>query len=50
MLGVTCRYRRRSRIVSTSQAAVPLAAGVFNFCLAGPLFGIDLMGRKPAEN
>jgi hypothetical protein len=27
---------------------VPLAAGVFHFCLAGPLFGVDLMGRKPA--
>ena len=27
---------------------VPLAAGVFNFCLAGPLFGVDLMGRKVA--
>ncbi len=29
---------------------VPLAAGVFNFCLAGPLFGVDLMGRGPAGN
>ena len=27
---------------------VPLAAGVFNFCLAGPLFEVDLMGRKAA--
>lgn len=25
---------------------VPLAAGVFNFCPAGPLFGVDLMGRE----
>ena len=27
---------------------VPLAAGVFNFYLVVPLFGVDLMGRKPA--
>ena len=27
---------------------VPLAAGIFNFCLAGPLLGVDLMGRRPA--
>jgi hypothetical protein len=25
--------------------AVPIAAGVFNFCLLGPLFGVTLMGR-----
>ena len=24
---------------------VPIAAGVFNFCLLGPLFGVTLMGR-----
>ncbi len=24
---------------------VPLAAGTFNFCLFGPLFGVDLKGR-----
>jgi hypothetical protein len=24
---------------------VPLSAGIFNFCLFGPLFGVDLMGR-----
>lgn len=24
---------------------VPLAAGVFNFCLLGPLFGTDLRGH-----
>ena len=24
---------------------VPLAAGIFNFCLLGPLFGVDLAGR-----
>ena len=33
---------------ATSQAAVPFAAGVFNFCLAGRRFGLDLIGRKPA--
>jgi hypothetical protein len=27
---------------------VPLAAGIFNFCLFAPLFGMDLMGRKRA--
>jgi hypothetical protein len=25
---------------------VPLLAGVFNFCLFAPLFGMDLMGRR----
>lgn len=29
---------------------VPLAAGVFNFCLAGPIFGVDLMGHKLAKH
>jgi hypothetical protein len=28
---------------------VPLAAGVFNFCLFGPLFGVDLKGRPSAR-
>jgi hypothetical protein len=27
---------------------VPLAAGIFNFCLFAPLIGMDLMGRKRA--
>lgn len=27
---------------------VPLAAGVFNFCVFAPLFGLDLMGRTRA--
>jgi hypothetical protein len=27
---------------------VPLFAGIFNFCLFAPLFGMDLMGRKRA--
>jgi len=26
---------------------VPIAAGVFNFCLIGPLFGLTLMGHRP---
>jgi len=25
---------------------VPLSAGVFNFCLFGPLLGLDFMGRR----
>ncbi|GAC1320176.1 MAG: hypothetical protein NVSMB25_12110 [Thermoleophilaceae bacterium] len=25
---------------------VPLAAGIFNFCLFGPVFGVDLWGRR----
>jgi hypothetical protein len=27
---------------------VALFAGIFNFCLFAPLFGMDLMGRKRA--
>jgi hypothetical protein len=27
---------------------VPIAAGVFNFCLAAPLFGFDINGRPRA--
>jgi len=26
---------------------VAIAAGTFNFCLAGPLFGVSLMGHAP---
>lgn len=25
---------------------VPLSAGVFNFCVFGPLFGLDFMGNR----
>lgn len=25
---------------------VPIAAGVFNFCVLGPLFGVTFMGRS----
>ena len=28
---------------------VPLAAGIFNFCLFGPLFGLDLWGRSAED-
>jgi hypothetical protein len=28
---------------------VPLAAGIFNFCLFGPLFGVDLWGRSAGD-
>jgi hypothetical protein len=28
---------------------VPLAAGIFNFCLFGPLFGVDLWGRSASD-
>ena len=27
---------------------VPIAAGLFNFCLVGPAFGLTLMGRRAA--
>jgi len=33
-------------IVLAVVGLVPLAAGVFNFCLFAPLFGMDLHGRK----
>ena len=26
---------------------VPMAAGVFNFCLIGPMGGLTLMGHRP---
>jgi len=32
-------------IALTVGGLVPIAAGVFNFCLLGPLFGVTLMGR-----
>jgi len=25
----------------------PIAAGIFNFCLIGPRFGVTLMGHRP---
>lgn len=28
---------------------VPIAAGLFNFCLLGPLFGVSLTGRPKAS-
>ena len=32
-------------IVLAVVGVVPIAAGLFNFCLLGPLFGVTLMGR-----
>ncbi|MEU4711048.1 DUF2892 domain-containing protein [Nocardia salmonicida] len=29
---------------------VPIAAGVFNFCLLGPVFGVDLHGQPRASH
>ncbi|WP_280340131.1 YgaP family membrane protein [Nocardia neocaledoniensis] len=29
---------------------VPIAAGVFHFCLLGPLFGVELQGRPRASS
>lgn len=29
---------------------VPIAAGLFNFCLLGPLFSVDLRGRPKAAS
>jgi len=29
---------------------VPLAAGIFNFCLVGPLFGVDMTGHAHAPH
>jgi len=33
-------------IVIAIVGLVPLSAGIFNFCLFGPLFGVDLRGRE----
>lgn len=35
-------------IVVAVVGLVPLAAGVFNFCLFAPLLGMDFMGRTRA--
>ncbi len=40
-------------VVMAIVGVVPLTAGIFNFCILGPLFGVDLWGRpkhaaKPA--
>lgn len=29
---------------------VPIAAGVFNFCLLGPVLGVDLQGRPRSSH
>ncbi len=31
--------------VVAATGLVPIAAGVFNFCLLGPLLGVDVWGR-----
>ncbi len=33
--------------VMAAVGVVPLAAGVFNFCLFGPLFGVGFFGKAP---
>lgn len=35
--------------VVTVIGVVPIAAGLFNFCLLGPLFGVSFMGRPAAK-
>lgn len=37
-----------SGVIIAVVGIVPLAAGVFNFCSLGPLFGVGLMDGKPA--
>jgi hypothetical protein len=34
-------------IVMAVIGVVPLAAGIFNFCLFGPLFGVGFLGGRP---
>jgi hypothetical protein len=36
-------------IVIAIVGLVPLSAGIFNFCLFGPLFGVDLRGRSQSS-
>ena len=36
-------------IVLAVVGLVPIAAGAFNFCLLGPLFGVTLMGHSTAS-
>jgi hypothetical protein len=36
-------------LILAAVGVVPIAAGVFNFCLIGPLFGLTLMGRRSAS-
>lgn len=37
--------RGTAGIIVAIIGVVPLLAGIFNFCLFGPLFGVDLWGR-----
>lgn len=34
-------------IVTGVVGVVPLAAGIFNFCLFGPLLGVGFLGKRP---
>jgi hypothetical protein len=36
-------------IVMAVVGIVPLAAGIFNFCLFGPLFGVSFFGRPKSH-
>lgn len=36
-------------IIMAIVGLVPLAAGIFNFCILGPLFRADLWGRPKAS-
>ncbi|GAC1401005.1 MAG: hypothetical protein NVSMB68_15740 [Thermoanaerobaculia bacterium] len=38
------------RYVVGAIGLVPIAAGVFNFCLLGPLFSVDLLGRPKSTS
>lgn len=33
-------------LVVAAVGLVPLSAGIFNFCLFGPLMGLDFMGNR----
>jgi hypothetical protein len=37
-------------VVVSVVGLVPLAAGTFNFCLLGPVLGVDLRGRSKAHD
>lgn len=37
-------------VVVAVAGLVPLAAGVFNFCIFAPLFGLDLKGNQRAAS
>jgi hypothetical protein len=47
MLGIT-RIGGTFGLVVATVGLLPIVAGVFNFCLASPLFGCDINGRRRA--